>query len=154
MKAFASVILATLIFGPGNQVYGEQIFGKGANPSEKIAISNLLSQPQTYMNKIVTVDGMVVAVCAKRGCWMTLASDKKYETLRIKVRDGVMVFPLSARGKMATVKGQFKVIKLSKEEAISFYRHWAKEQGQEFDPGTVKGTKTIYQIDAKGAVIH
>ena len=43
------------------------------------------------------------------GCWMTLAPDgaagDKPATLRLKVDDGVIVFPVSARGRTAVAQG-------------------------------------------------
>ena len=47
------------------------------------------------------IEGLVVEVCKARGCWMQLASDKEFQTMKIKVKDGVMVFPMSAKGKTA-----------------------------------------------------
>jgi len=48
-------------------------------------------------------------VCAHMGCWMTLApsaaTGEKPATLRLKVDDGVIVFPVSLRGKNAVAQG-------------------------------------------------
>jgi hypothetical protein len=39
----------------------------------------------------------IVGVCSHRGCWVDIASDAKFDKLRIKDRDGDMVFPLLAK---------------------------------------------------------
>lgn len=131
-----------------------QIFGTSANKKQVIPISKLLEDHKKYLGKEVTVKGMVVDVCAKRGCWLKLASDKKFQTLRIKVRDGEMVFPMSLRGKTAFVKGNLQAINLTQEQSIRYFKHIAHEQSQKFDPSKVKGPTTIYQINAKGALIE
>ena len=132
----------------------QKIYGEGADPKSKTPISEIMKDPTKYKGKTVTVGGMVVDVCKKRGCWMTLKSDAEYKTLRIKVKDGVMVFPMSARGKTATVKGVFSSRSLSKDQTIEYLRHKAKEQKREFNPAEVKKGITVYQVNAKGAIIH
>ncbi|NRA82743.1 MAG: DUF4920 domain-containing protein, partial [Gammaproteobacteria bacterium] len=64
-------------------------------------ISTLLASPNDYLDKKITVAGTIIGVCQKRGCWMSLASDAKFEKLRLKVRDGDMVFPMTAKGRKA-----------------------------------------------------
>ena len=45
-------------------------------------------------------------VCEKRGCWIELAGDKENTKIRVKVEDGVIVFPMEAKGKTALVEGE------------------------------------------------
>ena len=51
----------------------------------------------------VSIEGVVTAVCEHMGCWMMLApagaAGEHPATLRLKVEDGVIVFPVSARGR-------------------------------------------------------
>jgi hypothetical protein len=42
---------------------------------------------------------------------------------------------------------------LSKEEAIAKAKEEAEEKGVKFDPASVKGPMTVYQIQGSGAVI-
>ena len=66
-------------------------------------------QPGQLPGKTVRVEGVVTAVCEHMGCWMTLApagaAGEKPATLRLKVDDGVIVFPVSARGRTAVAQG-------------------------------------------------
>jgi hypothetical protein len=39
----------------------------------------------------------IVCVCRHRRFWVDIASDAKFEKLRIKARDGDMVFPLLSK---------------------------------------------------------
>lgn len=153
MKAwnFLFVVMIGMISGNG---LAQKTFGESVDVKKKVAISELMKHSEKYEGKEVTVDGMVTDVCSKRGCWMTLQSDEKFKNLRIKVEDGVMVFPMSARGKVATVKGIFKSKKLSLEDTKKFYAHKAEEKKMKFDPNSVKEAMTLYQVQATGAVIN
>jgi len=44
-------------------------------------------------------------------------------------------------------------IDLSEEETINYYEHLKEEKCEEFDPSTITGPETIYQIRGLGAVI-
>jgi len=128
-------------------------YGAGVPLVETTKISAILSSPAVHVGRTVAVEGTVVEVCAKRGCWLELGSDQKYQSMRVKVEDGVIVFPLSARGKTARVQGQVEEIRMSREEALEWGKHLAEEQGKPFDPATVTGPVTTYRIRATGAVI-
>ena len=128
-------------------------FGTGAEMDKLISISTVLKSPKSYLNQDITVKGTIVSVCEKRGCWMKLASDKKFQTLRIKVRDGDMVFPLNSQGKTAYATGQLKGIALSKEKAIAYLQHMADESKEHFDPTSITQGITIYQLTPKGVTI-
>ncbi|MBT6340028.1 MAG: DUF4920 domain-containing protein [Desulfobacula sp.] len=128
-------------------------FGKPITLQEITKVSDILASPENYANKKVLVKGMVVEVCAKRGCWMDIASDKAFEKIQIKVLDGVIVFPLSARGKEALVEGKVEALNYTKEEAIELLEHKAEEKGEKFDPSSVTGPLTTYRIKALGATI-
>jgi hypothetical protein len=129
------------------------VYGKGVTLDKVTLISQILDNPDKYVGKEIRVNGLIVDVCSRRGCWIELASDRAFEKLRIKVADGVIVFPMSARGLNASVQGTVEGIKMTEEEALWFRRHQAEERGTTFDPSTVKGPETIYQIRASGAEV-
>lgn len=128
-------------------------FGHGADMSKLQAISTILTTPENYLDQDVTVKGTITAVCQKRGCWMKLASDKRFQTLRIKVRDGDMVFPLSAKGATAYATGKLQAKPMSKEQTIAYLKHMAKEAKESFDPSSVKEGMTMYQLVPTGVTI-
>jgi hypothetical protein len=128
-------------------------YGKPLSGTEPVKLSDLTASPDKYAGKLVKVEGLVTDVCTKRGCWMTLAGDKEFQTIRIKVDDGVIVFPLEARGKKAVAEGIFTKIDLSKEQALEFQKHMAEEQKRPFDPKSVTEGMTVYQVKAVGVVI-
>jgi hypothetical protein len=128
-------------------------YGKKITLKEKTKISDILADPEQFNGKKVLIEGTVVDVCSNRGCWIKLASDKEFESIRFKVDDGVIVFPMDAKGKTALAEGVVSVRTYSKEELIKQAEEHAKEEGKEFDPSTITGPKTVVQIKGEGAVI-
>ena len=128
-------------------------YGRPVTLKETTKVSEILDNPGKYVGKEVKVEGLIVAVCASRGCWMELAGDRLHEKIRVKVDDGVIVFPLSARGRKAYVQGKLEALSMSAAEAKKFYVHQAEEKGVDFDPATVTGPVDFYQVRATGAVI-
>jgi hypothetical protein len=128
-------------------------YGKEISLKEKTSISKILAQPEEYVGKTVLVEGEILDVCAMAGCWMELKSDAENQKIKIKVKDGDIVFPVEAKGKDALVEGTVYKIELTKEEAADYYEHVAEEQGTEFDKATVTGPVTFYQIKGIGAEI-
>ncbi len=148
--------LVILVFGlsmPASAQEGGEKYGKGLSLTDTTLISEILSKPDQFVGKTLMVKGRIVDVCEKRGCWIALAGDKPHQTLRIKVRDGEIVFPLEAKGKMAVAEGVFQKFELSKEQVIKQKKHHAEEHGESFDPATVTGPETYYQIKGSGARI-
>jgi len=129
-------------------------FGAGLTGTETTRISELLAKPETYVGKVVRVEGLVTDVCAKRGCWVAIASDQEFQTLRFKVKDGDMVFTPDVKGRKGVFEGVFNRYELSVEQAVEQAKHHAEEQGQAFDPSTVTGPEVWYQLDGTGAVVR
>jgi hypothetical protein len=88
------------------------------------------------------------------GCWMELKSDDGEGMIKVKVKDGEIVFPTEAVGSTALVEGTVYKIELTHEKAIDYFEHIAEEKGEKFDPSTITGPMTIYQIKGLGAQIH
>lgn len=116
-------------------------------------VSEINGNPEKYIGKRVLIEGLIIDVCAARGCWMDIASDMPFEKIQVKVVDGEIVFPLEAKGKTARVEGTVEEMKLSKDQAIWMARHRAEEQGKTFDPTTITGPVNFYRIRGLGAVI-
>ena len=131
-----------------------KIYGKGISLKETTKISEILAKPDENVGKTFLVEGRIIDVCKKRGCWMEIASDKEFETIRVKVNDGEIVFPLSAKGKLAKVEGVLEKIELTKEQTMMWKKHQAEEQGEEFDSTCVNEGMNIYRLKGIGAVIE
>jgi len=130
------------------------MLGEKITLNEITKVSEINAQPEKYLGKKVLIVGIVIDVCAARGCWMDISSDEPFQKIQVKVVDGEIIFPLEARGRTARVEGMVEVLELSREQAYRYAKHKAEEQGREFDPAEVKGPTKIYRIRGLGAVIE
>ncbi len=124
--------------------------GKEITIKEKTSISKILSAPAKYEGKTVVVEGEVLGVCEDKGCWIEIAGSKKDEKIKIKVEDGVIVFPQDAKGKTALVQG---VVAPVKAEGCDEKEMAEKKDGEDAGCCSKDKTKKAYQIEGIGAVI-
>ena len=147
------LLVGALLTSSATTMAEELIFGEAINESAKVKISTVLANPESYLDKEVTVKGTIVGVCSHRGCWMELASDARFEKLRIKVRDGDMVFPLHAKGRQALAKGKLKAIELDLEQTKKYKAQTAKRRGESIDVASITTPMSIYQLAPIGVKI-
>jgi len=126
-------------------------YGAGIVLKEGVTLGTILAEPSEYEGKIVQVTGTVREVCPRRGCWIDLEDGES--VMRVKVNDGEIVFPLSAKGSKAVVEGVVEKIELDAEQAKSWKEHEAQEMGVAFDPESVTGPMTIWRLAGMGARI-
>ncbi len=129
-------------------------YGKPLTLKETTKISDIYANPDKFKDKRVKVQGPIVDVCAEKGCWLAIGSDKDFESIRFKVDDGVMVFPVSIKGLKATVEGVISVAMLSVEDQIAQGQEMAKEKKMAFDPKSIKGPKLSITIKGEGAEVE
>lgn len=135
------------------QALADTVFGTRPVLKDVVKISTLLDNPEQYLNKEIKVEGIATDVCPMRGCWMRIQSDRKKESLLIKVNDGEMVFPMSARGKSTVIQGKLVKRTLPVKEVIEIEKARAEKAGTQFDAASVKGPRTIYMFKPSGVVI-
>ncbi len=131
----------------------ETKFGRGADMGKLTAISTVLSTPEDYLSKEITIKGKVMSVCQNKGCWMKLASDAKQQALRIKVKDGAMIFPLHVKNKTAFATGTLTAKQLTKQQTITHLQHMADESDEDFDAESITQGIIIYQLVPIGVTI-
>lgn len=153
MKRLLLAILLVLPL-PGRVLAEEIKLGEPLTLTEVTKISEINKNSAKYVGKRVLIEGMVINVCAARGCWMDISSDVPFEKIQIKVVDGEIVFPLEAKGKTARVEGIAEELKLSQEEAVELARHQAMESGGTFDPASITGPVNYLRVRGLGAVIQ
>jgi len=125
--------------------------GKEITEKKILPISQLLDHAEDYVGEVVRVEGEVLEVCPKMGCWMNLASDREGEHIRIKVHDGDLVFPMEAIGGTSLVEGELMRIEMDLDQTRRFLAHEAEEKGEVFDPDSVTEPLAYYQIWGHGA---
>lgn len=151
-KMFLGLLLMFAVACSEKKIESDK-YGTALSINEASKVSAILSEPESYLGKKVLIEGPVLEVCAKQGCWLEIASDQAEQKIKVKVNDGEIVFPMTAKGKIAKVEGEVYKIELSLEEAVGYQKHVAEEQGVAFDSTSVTGPMTIYQIKGLGAEI-
>jgi hypothetical protein len=117
MKRFLILSMAVIAMATAPLMAGEtESYGDGVTLGEAVAIDTLLENPNDYVGRKVRVDGVITAVCKKRGCWMQVTNPESGNGVRIKVEDGVIVFPYTSMGHEAQAEGIFEAIKLTPEQ--------------------------------------
>ena len=152
IKIISLLILSLVAMSPS--VFAEELFfGEAINEKAIVNISTLLANPEQYLDKEITVAGIIVGVCSRRGCWVDIASDAKFEKLRIKVRDGDMVFPIHAKGRQALATGKLTAIELSLEQTQKYKTDLAKRRGETIKPESIIAPMSIYQLSPIGVKV-
>ena len=152
MKKIFISILALMILSVYTKADEGEKYGKEITLTEKTKISDILKDPESFVGKKVLVEGTIVNVCSKRGCWMELSSDGDYETIRIKVKDGEIVFPMEAKGKSALVEGEVYSFVMKDPECTGEQKE-SETAEHKCEHEKKDECKTIYQIKGIGAVI-
>jgi len=153
MKIKIILFIPILSFGLVFAQTEEIKLGNELTIAEKTKISDIIANPDMYLDQTVLVEGEILNVCPMMGCWMELKSDDGEGKIKVKVKDGDIVFPIDAIGDYALVEGTVYKIDLTQEEAVDYFKHLAEESGDDFDPGIITGPMTIYQIRGIGAEI-
>lgn len=144
-KLIAILILISVV-----SIHAEEKLGKAITLKEKTSVSKILSSPEKFEGKTVLVEGEILGVCDDKGCWIEIAGTKKDEKIKIKVEDGVIVFPKEAKGKTALVEG---VVALVKAEGCGDKEMAEKKDGEDAGCCSKDKTKKAYQIEGIGAVV-
>jgi len=117
MKRFLILSMALIAMAAAPVMAGDsESYGDGVTLDEAVAIDVLLENPNDYVGRKIRVDGVITAVCKKRGCWMQVTDQESGNGVRIKVDDGVIVFPYTSMGHNAQAEGVFEAIKLTPEQ--------------------------------------
>lgn len=146
----AALVLAT---AAGALAGEKKTYGEGITGEELVKVSDLLATPDEYVGKTVRVKGLVVGTCAHRGCWINVAGDKEGDKVRVKVQDGVIVFPPELVGDTVIAEGVWTANELTMEQTKKVCEAQAKKEGKEFKEDEVTTCMTLYQITGTGAVV-
>jgi uncharacterized protein DUF4920 len=142
MKGILVAVLAFSAFAPTE---GTKL-GAGVSLKEATPIAAVVAKPKDFVGKTIRVDGVATAVCTEMGCWMAVEPSAKAKgtVVRLKVEDGAIVFPISAKGKRVSAEGVFEAIAAD---------HHGRDAAEEHAKQDAAASQQ-YQIKATGAVIH
>jgi hypothetical protein len=142
-----ALILSLAMVASAGMVQTEQKLGTGVSVKEVTKIADVVKNPEAFVGKVIRLEGTATAVCQHEGCWLALSESAKTDapTVRLKVEDGVIVFPMTAKGKQVAAQGTFERVGANDEEGKEAAAEHAKHQA--------KATAT-YQLKATGAIIR
>ncbi|HEY3380857.1 MAG TPA: DUF4920 domain-containing protein [Vicinamibacterales bacterium] len=127
-------------------------YGAGVKLTTATPIETLLTNSKDHVGRTVRIDGVITAVCDKAGCWMDLrdekADAKTGRTLRLKVKDGEIVFPVSAKGKRASAEGVFEPV------SAEMAKEYAADAKEAKTGSEMKTAAPGFQIKTVGAVVY
>jgi len=150
-RALLWILLTIVLAGPA---LAAETYGGGVTLTETTSIGKILAEPDLYVGRQVRVEGEVTDVCPMKGCWMEIA-EPEGARLRIKVDDGAIVFPPTAKGKRVVAEGVLEKIPMDREEYIGWASHVAHEKGETFEESKIgNGPFNVLQIRGLGARIE
>src|SRR5689334_7687200 len=126
MKILSAVLASAILLSAA-----EVKLGKPLTVKEPMPLATLMTSANDYVGKTVQVRGKVTEVCQMMGCWMELTNDSG-QHVRIKVDDGVIVFPKDSAGKMAVAEGKVTRTELTREQAVAQAKEEAADRGKKF----------------------
>ncbi len=97
--------------------------------TNRVTLDAVISDAKSYAGKTVRIDGVVSAVCRKKGCWMTLGGSDKSARARISFKDYAFFVPLDCAGAKTSIEGVVELKTLSKAERA----HLADDAGKSID---------------------
>ena len=127
-------------------------YGAELTSAKVITVDELLANRHSYKDQTVAVNGIVIGVCAKRGCWMEIGgSDGK--AVRFKVNYGEIVIPMTAKGSKVVAEGVWTHVFHTVEQLREMEAKHAEEAGEEFDPESITKPIDYWQLKGLGAKI-
>lgn len=145
-----AMLLPALCVAGDVDTYGEALT-EGLEPTP---IEEILEDPDAWAGKKVQIAGEISGVCARQGCWIDITSPED-ATLRVKVDDGVIVFPHESMGRQAVAEGEVEILDMEPDKYEAWLRHVAEEEGREFDPGEMgEGPYRIVRLKGLGSEIQ
>ena len=151
-RSLLSVLVPSVLLVSVVAAGAPEKFGAGVTLSDVTPIVKVLQEPTAFAGRPVRVEGVVTAVCTAMGCWMALApaDQPTGKTMLIQVdHDGVIVFPVTAKGHRAEAEGVLERINGGEgQEAAS---ELAAQQGEK---GEKKSAPAQWRIKATGAVVY
>jgi hypothetical protein len=162
----ASIALLVLLAPAALAARADTTLGAGVTLDRTTPIADVIEKPAAFAGQTVRVEGVVTAVCEHMGCWMTLApagaTGATPATLRLKVEDGVIVFPVSAKGRTAVAQGVVTAIGAGDHHGGGHHAggdHAAHQAGRaaaadHAGQHAAARAATHYQLEVTGAILR
>ncbi len=150
MKKMLAVTVLTVAAAGAALAAEGTVYGKGVTVQDATPIATILADPGAFVGTTVRVEGTVTGVCKMRGCWMQVTDPETGDGVRVKVEDGVIVFPPETMGRRAAAEGVWEVVAVSGEHAAKEADGKACAEGEQHD----RQAKVTYQLRGTGAIVY
>lgn len=112
--------------------------------AEAVSVEELLAAPERFDGSALALVGTVDEVCAKKGCWMTLASGAR--EMRVTFQDYGFFVPLDSHGARVRAEGLFRIQETPVDEA----RHYLEDAGKHAEAAAITAPVMSYTFVATG----
>lgn len=154
VRAAAGAAVFVTIVAAAPAATSDEKLGAGVQIDQATPIADIVASPDKFVGMTLRVDGVATAVCSHMGCWMAVAASDAADApvVRVKVDDGVIVFPVTAKGKRVSAQGVIEKIAATDAESLEA----ASEQAKKATPADKASADMAakYQLKATGAVIR
>lgn len=146
----SALLLSASLLGAGDaKAYGKPLTLKAATP-----VGTILDAPDPLVGKRVRVEGVITDVCESRGCWIEIGGERKGQTILFKVEDGVITFPMTAKGSRVVAEGVVSKRVISVEQLRASAEKAAKAAKKPVDYSGIQGPRTIIRLEGLGAEVQ
>ena len=126
-------------------------FGTTVTPDNAIVYDDVMAKMTATDSLPMKVTGKVKEVCQKKGCWMTLTSDKPgYPDMRVTFKDYAFFMPKNLSGKRVVVDG-YAYVETTPVAVLRHYAEDAKKSKEEIE--AIKEPKREVSFEAAGVLI-
>jgi Domain of unknown function (DUF4920) len=130
---------------------GAQQFGAPITAQKAMSFDDLLTKMSKVDSMDAKVQGKISAVCQKKGCWMTMVSDKPGQPdMRVTFKDYAFFMPKDIMGRTVIIDG-FALVETT---SVADLRHYAEDNGQTPEQiAKITAPKREYTFEAKGVIL-
>lgn len=129
--------------------YKGQQFGDGVKPGNVKPVAKMEATMGDQKQMDMKIEGKVVEVCKKKGCWMTLEMPNG-DPMRVTFKDYAFFMPKDIVGKNVVLDGVAKKQTIS-VETLRHYAEDARKSAEEV--AKITDPKKELAFEAKGVVI-
>ncbi|QNL51491.1 DUF4920 domain-containing protein [Olivibacter sp. SDN3] len=126
------------------------MYGKEVTEGNAITVSNLEKKLQVDSLYQGQIEGTVVEVCKKKGCFMQLKREDVDDPILVRFKDYGFFMPQNIVGRTVLIQGIAKV----KETSVERQKHWAQDAGKKPDEiAGITAPKRDIEIMADGVMV-
>jgi len=125
-------------------------YGKQVDVKRFISVNDLEEKLQSDTTYVGQIEGKVVEVCKKKGCFMQIERGSGGDPILVRFKDYGFFMPQDIVGKTVLMEGVAKV----KETSVERQKHWAEDAGKTAaEIAMISTPKIDIEIIADGVVV-